>query len=125
MGICGKSNDGSYRRGVENSSANSSGRSLGYAAAPDQYRLPRNVSVNLFYGAKVLNPAILCVLVLVTALGYQTSLFTYIAALVLGFLAPGFWLERRIAKRQPLIRLGLPDALDLSAICVEGPLGIA
>jgi len=79
-------------------------------------------AVNLFYGAKVLMPAILCVLVLVTGLGANTSWFTYIAALGVGFIAPDFWLGRRIAKRQKLIRLGLPDVLDLLVICIEAGL---
>lgn len=38
---------------------------------------------------------------------------------ILGFLAPGFVLERMIAKRQKVIRNGLPDALDLLIVCLE------
>jgi tight adherence protein C len=37
----------------------------------------------------------------------------------LGFLAPDFWLGRRISSRQSHIRRGLPDVLDLMIICIE------
>ncbi|MGC1782885.1 MAG: type II secretion system F family protein, partial [Acidobacteriaceae bacterium] len=43
----------------------------------------------------------------------------YAAALGLGFLAPDFWLGRKITTRQTAIRLGLPDVLDLLVICIE------
>jgi tight adherence protein C len=36
-----------------------------------------------------------------------------------GFFLPRFVLKRMIKKRQLLIKLGLPDALDLTVICVE------
>jgi tight adherence protein C len=44
----------------------------------------------------------------------------YVAMLgIVGFLLPGFVLERIIAKRQKVIRNGLPDALDLLIVCLE------
>lgn len=72
-----------------------------------------------FYGAKVLIPIILCVLVTVTGLVHASPFIVYISAAGLGFLAPDFWLGRRIAKRQSDIRRGLPDVLDLLVICIE------
>ena len=72
-----------------------------------------------FYGAKVLIPIILCVLVTVTGLVHASPFVVYISAAGLGFLAPDFWLGRRIAKRQSDIRRGLPDVLDLLVICIE------
>ena len=44
----------------------------------------------------------------------------------LGFFIPRFWLrkKRKIKARQRLITLGLPDALDLTVICVEAGLAL-
>jgi tight adherence protein C len=72
-----------------------------------------------FYGAKVLVPLALCVLVTVTGIAHASSFLIYILALGLGFLAPDFWLGRKISTRQAAIRRGLPDVLDLLVICIE------
>jgi tight adherence protein C len=42
----------------------------------------------------------------------------------LGFFLPRFILKRMIRDRQMRIRLGLPDALDLTVICVEAGLAL-
>jgi len=76
-------------------------------------------AVNIFYGAKLLTPLLLCFLALVTGLWRYSPFFTFAVALALGFLGPDFWLGRQIKKRQSLIRRGLPDMLDLLVICVE------
>jgi tight adherence protein C len=79
----------------------------------------RDSAVTMFYGTKVLVPLALCLLVMVTGLSHYGSFFVYIAAVGLGFLAPDFWLGRRISIRQARIRRGLPDVLDLLVICIE------
>lgn len=44
----------------------------------------------------------------------------YVAGAVLvGFLGPGFWLDRKVRLRQKAIRNGLPDALDLLIVSLE------
>jgi tight adherence protein C len=83
-----------------------------------------DTAVNLFYGAKVLVPLTLCLLVLVTGLASSNAFFVYALALGLGFLTPDFWLGRRITLRQKRIRLGLPDVLDLMVICIEAGLSM-
>ncbi len=80
--------------------------------------------VNIFYGAKVLVPALLCLLAAISGLYAFGGFFVYIMALGLGFLLPDFWLGNRIKARQTSLRLGLPDALDLIVICVEAGLGM-
>jgi tight adherence protein C len=50
-------------------------------------------------------------------------LLTAIVGLI-GYLAPTFYLIRRIASRQSMFREGFPDALDLLLICVEAGLGL-
>jgi tight adherence protein C len=41
-----------------------------------------------------------------------------------GWILPRFILEKRVAKRQNIIRLSLPDALDLMVVSVEAGLGL-
>jgi tight adherence protein C len=77
-----------------------------------------------FYGAKVMTPLALGLLVLVTGLAHFSPLFIYLVALGGGFLAPDFWLGRKIANRQSAIKRGLPDVLDLLVICVEAGLSL-
>jgi tight adherence protein C len=84
----------------------------------------KDSAVNLFYGAKVLVPLSLCLLALVTGLAHNNPFFAYVLALGLGFLAPDFWLGRRMKLRQASIRRGLPDALDLLVICIEAGLSM-
>jgi tight adherence protein C len=84
----------------------------------------QETAVKLFYGAKVLVPIVLCLLVLVSGVARSHSFFAFAIALGLGFLAPDFWLGRRITLRQKRIRLGLPDVLDLLVICIEAGLSV-
>ena len=78
----------------------------------------------MFYGAKVLTPIVLALLVLVTGVGRFSPFFAYAVALGGGFLAPDFWLGRKIANRQAALKRGLPDVLDLLVICVEAGLSL-
>ncbi len=81
-------------------------------------------AVKIFYGTKVLVPLLFCILVLVTGLGDMGGFMVYLIAAALGFLAPDFWLGRRIKQRQSKIRRGLPDVLDLLVICIEAGLSL-
>jgi tight adherence protein C len=76
-------------------------------------------AVGVFYGAKSLVPLSLCLLVMLSGISSYGPFFVYALALGLGFLAPDFWLGKKIKKRQKRIRLGLPDVLDLLVICME------
>ena len=82
------------------------------------------ICVNIFYGAKVLVPVLLCLFITAGGVYSITGYFSYVMALGLGFLLPDFWLGHRIKARQTSLRLGLPDALDLIVICVEAGLGL-
>jgi tight adherence protein C len=81
-------------------------------------------AVNLFYGAKVVVPLILCLLAFFTGAGNYSPFFVYLTAIGLGFLLPDFWLGNRISARQARIRSGLPDVLDLLVICIEAGLSL-
>jgi tight adherence protein C len=81
-------------------------------------------AVKVFYGCKVLVPAILCLIALVTKLASLGPFFVYGSCLGLGFLGPDFWLGRMITKRQKKMERGLPDVLDLLVICIEAGLSL-
>jgi len=81
-------------------------------------------AVKVFYGCKVLCPIGLCAVALVTGLANMGPFFVYLLALGGGFLAPDFWLGKRIDKRQKKITRGLPDVLDLLVICMEAGLSL-
>ncbi len=41
-----------------------------------------------------------------------------------GMIGPSFWLDKRKKSRQSTLRRGLPDALDVLIICLEGGVGL-
>lgn len=84
------------------------------------YRKPYHADI--FVGAKLVLPAVAGIVV--AAFIKQDVVFFFIFAVAVGFFAPEFWLARAIQKRRDAIRLALPDALDLLAICIEAGLGL-
>jgi tight adherence protein C len=84
----------------------------------------KDSALSFLYGAKVAVPLLLCIIVFFTGIGKGNPLFMYIAAAGLGYLAPDFWLGRKIKNRQKDVRLALPDVLDMLVICVEAGLGL-
>jgi len=81
-------------------------------------------ALRIFYGCKVICPLLLCAFVAVSGLANLGLFFVYAIALGGGFLAPDFWLGKRIANRQRRITKGLPDLLDLLVICMEAGLSL-
>ncbi|HVN20339.1 MAG TPA: type II secretion system F family protein [Dongiaceae bacterium] len=75
-----------------------------------------------YFGARVLGAAI-AFLAVALSLGFDNPALL-IGVTALGFLLPRFILKRMIRDRQNRIRLGLPDALDLTVICVEAGLAL-
>ena len=59
--------------------------------------------------------------------GLSTTLSLLACAAVsgLGMILPGLWLDWRAARRQTVLRRGLPDALDMLVMCVEGGLSLS
>jgi tight adherence protein C len=85
----------------------------------------RNESaMKYFYAAKAIVPLTLCVALSFTSFAKDSPFIFYVGGLGLGYLAPDFWLGRKIKKRQSEIRRSLPDVLDLLVICLEAGLGM-
>ncbi len=84
------------------------------------YRNPQHVTI--YRGLRVLCAAIAFVSVFLFA-GFNSPLLLF-GLTALGFFLPRFVLKKKLAERQRRIRLGLPDGLDLTVICVEAGLSL-
>ncbi len=84
----------------------------------------KDTHLRVFYGAKVLVPVGLCLLVTASGAYEWGGFFVYALSLGLGFLLPDFWLGNRISARQLEVRLGLPEILDFMVICIEAGLSL-
>jgi tight adherence protein C len=84
------------------------------------YREPRHLTI---YVSSRLVCAALGFAVAVAISGFDSSVML-VGLTGLGFFLPRFALKRAIRQRQQSIKLGLPDALDLTVICVEAGLAL-
>jgi tight adherence protein C len=84
------------------------------------YREPRHLS--MYVGSRVLLG--LLGMALVGVITGFNSMLLMVSVGALGFFLPRFALKRMIKERQRRITLGLPDALDLTVICVEAGLAL-
>jgi len=84
------------------------------------YRSPQHVTI--YRGLRVLCAAIGFFSVFL--LTRFDSPLLLLGLLAFGFFIPRFLLKRKLKERQRRIRLGLPDGLDLTVICVEAGLGL-
>jgi tight adherence protein C len=90
------------------------------------YRRPTAIPV--FIGAKLALAAILPVVFLIVMVGLGNSLsqqlLPALAIAVFGFYLPTLWLWSKANKRRMEITHALPDALDLTVVCVESGLAL-
>ncbi|MEK6321624.1 MAG: type II secretion system F family protein [Acidobacteriota bacterium] len=89
-----------------------------------QAGIRRKDSPVLFYGIKL--GLVIVLLGASAATGYlQKSPILYIVlSIFLGALLPDLWLTRSIRRRKQRIQFAIPDALDLTVVCVEAGLGL-
>jgi tight adherence protein C len=80
-------------------------------------------SLTFYTGLRVFGALLGFGICLVSGIGISSPLLL-LGGPLLGFILPRFLLKRAIKKRQLRIRLALPDALDLTVICVEAGLGL-
>jgi len=85
-------------------------------------------AVKIYYGIRVMSTVVFGLLGLIfrNSIGANPALhIVFPAAMALGgFIGPNFLLEKKIKKRLTILRLALPDALDLMVIAVEAGLGL-
>jgi tight adherence protein C len=84
------------------------------------YRSPQHVTI--YRGLRVLFAAIGFFSVLLFT-GFNSPLLL-VGLTGFGYFIPRFLLKKRLQERQRRIRLGLPDGLDLTVICVEAGLSL-
>jgi tight adherence protein C len=107
-----------------------SGLSIGGVVEHFEQVLPKSqaeVSIalqRLIRGYKVFTPLALCAIALISGVASLSPFFVYASCLGMGFLAPDFWLGRKIKNRQKRMERGLPDVLDLLVICIEAGLSL-
>lgn len=85
-------------------------------------------AVAVFFGIRIFTTFLMLVISLAIEARMPDNNAMRIAIMVFGcacgWILPKFFLEKRIAKRQEIIRLSLPDALDLLVVSVEAGLGL-
>lgn len=84
------------------------------------YRDPRHLT--MYVGSRLACALIAFTAVLVSS-GFNSPILL-VSVSAFGFFLPRFALKRKIQARQQRIKLGLPDALDLTVICVEAGLAL-
>jgi tight adherence protein C len=82
-------------------------------------------ALRVFLGMKLVLMMLLpCVAGLVPyglgAVTLQRAVLLVVSASGVGMLVPGLWLDYQVKKRQRQLRNGLPDALDMLVLCLEG-----
>jgi tight adherence protein C len=83
----------------------------------------RQEALLIFAGIRV-GVALLAFLVLAAGIFVKPNLGTALVGAIIGYMVPAFVLGKMASKRQHVIRLGLPDALDLLVVSVEAGLGL-
>ncbi|HEY1338426.1 MAG TPA: type II secretion system F family protein [Bryobacteraceae bacterium] len=82
----------------------------------------------VFYGLRIIATFVMLVLSLMMEAKMPDNPVMKVALMVLGcasgWILPRFFLEKKVKKRQEILRLSLPDALDLMVVSVEAGLGL-
>jgi tight adherence protein C len=82
----------------------------------------------VYYGIRIVGTLVMLVLTLMLESNMDSQPMMKMALLcsgcAAGWILPRFVLEKKIKKRQEIMRLSLPDALDLLVVSVEAGLGL-
>jgi tight adherence protein C len=104
------------RRGIGITDTTNATRQLALAGYRQSYH------VEIFYAVRLLLTAVTAVLI--SLFVHSNVVFWFIVGTLLAYYAPDLFVSRLIRRRRERVRLGLPDALDLLAICMEAGLGL-
>jgi tight adherence protein C len=77
--------------------------------------------VEMYLAARMLGPMLA---ILIASFIPANAFFWAIGMAATAYLAPDFWLEKKIKGRRERIRRSIPDAVDLLVICVDAGLGL-
>jgi tight adherence protein C len=82
----------------------------------------------VFYGLRIVVTLVMLVFVIMLETRMPDNPVMKLALMAsgigAGWILPRFFLEKRVAKRQEILRLSLPDALDLMVVSIEAGLGL-
>jgi tight adherence protein C len=85
-------------------------------------------AVPVFYGLRIISTLMMLCLTLLLEPHMPPNPVMKMALMVsgcsVGWILPRFVLEKRVKKRKEIIRLALPDALDLMVVSIEAGLGL-
>jgi len=112
----------STSRFTSSSFTESTEKRLALAGNPNDLRVADWLGIKVV-GAVVGAIALFLLFQLLLGTGFPMSLLGGLAGVAIGYIAPEFWLTRRIKARQKAILLAIPDALDLLTISVRAGLG--
>jgi len=95
---------------------------LAQAGSPGQIRVQEWLGIKVIVAGSVAAALFLVPLILMGT-GFLMSVLLGLIGVGIGYIAPEFWLSRRVKARQKQIVLEIPDALDLLTISVRAGLG--
>jgi tight adherence protein C len=85
-------------------------------------------AVAVFFGLRIVGTLAMLFVVVLMEPRLPSNPVMQMALMILGcacgWILPRFVLEKKVAKRQEILRLSLPDALDLMVVSVEAGLGL-
>ncbi len=113
---------GTLGRYTSASFADKTEKRLALAGNPGDLRVGDFLAVKAI-SAGVFAVAFVLLFLVLLGMGIVLALLLGGAGLAIGWIAPEFWLGRRIRARQKAILLSIPDALDLLTISVRAGLG--
>jgi tight adherence protein C len=76
------------------------------------------------FGLALAMPLAASVVLPLTGASFNGSVLGAVWAAAMGWIAPVFYVGRRVKARQKAIQKALPDALDMLVVCVEAGLGL-